>query len=162
MRYQLRQKLFSWGDDFTIRDALGRDVFFVDGRAFSLGDKLSFHDMAGNELVFIQQRLLNWGPTYEITAGGRLVAIVKKKLFTFFRCQFTVDVPGPNDLVAEGEFLHHEYAFRRFGRPVAHVSKQWFSFSDIYGVDIAEGENPVLILAAAVVIDQVCHDGDDD
>jgi uncharacterized protein YxjI len=27
-----------------------------------------------------------------------------------------------------------------------------------YGVEIAEGEDDVLILAAAVVIDMICHD----
>ena len=33
MRYQMRQKLFAFGDDFTIKDDAGRDVFFVDGGA---------------------------------------------------------------------------------------------------------------------------------
>jgi uncharacterized protein YxjI len=41
MRYLLKQKFWSWGDDFTIKDAEGRDVYFVDGKAFSWGDKLS-------------------------------------------------------------------------------------------------------------------------
>ena len=31
MRYVMKQKLFCWGDDFAIKDDLGRDVFFVDG-----------------------------------------------------------------------------------------------------------------------------------
>src|SRR5262245_45957021 len=75
MRYVMKQKFWSWGDDFTIRDESGRDVFFVDGRAFSWGDKLSFQDMQKNELAFIRQKLLSWGPTYEITSSGRLVAV---------------------------------------------------------------------------------------
>ena len=37
------------------------------------------------------------------------------------------------------------------------MSKRWFSLTDSYGVDIAEGEDDVLILASAVVIDMVCH-----
>ena len=41
MRYVMKQKLFAWGDDFTIKTEDGREVFFVDGKAFSLGDKLS-------------------------------------------------------------------------------------------------------------------------
>jgi uncharacterized protein YxjI len=40
---------------------------------------------------------------------------------------------------------------------VAEVSKRWFSFSDTYGVDIADGEDDTLILASTVVIDMVCH-----
>lgn len=157
MRYVLRQKFWSWGDDFTIKNAAGADVFFVDGRAFSWGDKLSFQDMNGNELAFIRQKLLSWGPTYEIEVHSRLVAVVKKKLFTFLRCKFTVDVPGPGDLEAQGDFLDHEYSFERSGRGVASVSKRWFSWTDTYGVDIASNADDVLILASAVVIDMVCH-----
>jgi uncharacterized protein YxjI len=48
MRYIMKQKLFSWGKDFYIKDETGRDVFFVDGEAFSFGDQLSFQDLAGN------------------------------------------------------------------------------------------------------------------
>jgi uncharacterized protein YxjI len=158
MRYVLKQKFWSWGDDFTIRNPEGQDVYLVDGLAFSWGDKLSFQDTQGKELAFIRQKLLSWGPTYEIAVHGRLVAVVKKQLFTFFRCKFTVDVPGPDDLEAAGNFLEHEYTFERQGREVACVSKRWFSWTDTYGVDISAGEDDVLILATAVVIDMICHE----
>jgi uncharacterized protein YxjI len=157
MRYQMKQKLFSWGDDFRIRNEANQDVFFVDGKAFSLGDKLAFKDMAGNELAFIRQKLLSWGPTYEIHRAGVLVATVKKQLFTLFRCRFNIDVPGPDDLEAQGNFLDLEYTFNRHGKTVAHVSKKFFAWTDSYGVDISPGEDDVLLLASTVVIDMVCH-----
>ena len=157
MRYVMKQKLFSWGDDFRIKDADGRDVFFVDGKVFTLRDKLSFQDMNGNELAFIRQKFLSLGPKYEIYREGNLAAVVKKHLFTLFRCKFTVDVPGPDDLEAKGSFLDHEYTFWRGDRSVAEVSKKWFSWTDTYGVDIKDGEDDVLLLASTVVIDMVCH-----
>ena len=40
MRYLMKQKLFSWGDDFLIKDENGRDVFTA-GMYFSLMGKLS-------------------------------------------------------------------------------------------------------------------------
>jgi uncharacterized protein YxjI len=153
----MKQKLFAWGDKFRIQNEAGQDVFVVNGRAFSLGNKLAFEDMAGNELAFIQQKLLAWGPTYEIYHGGQLAAIVKKELFTFFRCRFMIDVPGPDDLEAEGSFTDMEYAFTRGNQTVAQVSKKWFSWADTYGVDIADDQDDVLILASTVVIDMVCH-----
>jgi uncharacterized protein YxjI len=157
MRYIMRERILSWGDDFTIKDADGRDVYYVDGKVFSFGDKLSLKDMRGQELVLIDQKLLSIGQQYEIIRGGTTAAVVKKHLFTPFRARFTVDVPGPDDLEAKGNFLDHEYVFERRGREVARVSKKWFSFSDTYGVDIETGEDDVLILAAAVVIDLVSH-----
>jgi uncharacterized protein YxjI len=157
MRYVMRQKFLSWGDDFTIRDETGQDMFYVDGKVFSLGHQLSFQDMEGNELAFIRQKLLAWGPTYEIYRRGELHAVVKKALFTLFQCRFSVDVPGPDDLEATGDLFDHEYRFTRGDTTVATVSKRWFSWTDSYGVDIAEGEDDILILASTVVVDMACH-----
>jgi uncharacterized protein YxjI len=161
----MRQKLWSWGDDFTIKDEAGRDRFFVDGKAISFGDKLSFQDMRRNELAFIRQKLLSWGPTYEIHSGGQLAAVLKKKLFTFFKYKFTVDethTPAPVDLEIEGDFWDHEYAFTRNGQTVAAVSKRWFSWSDTYGVEVAPGESDVLILACTVAVDLATERKDND
>src|SRR5258707_5224550 len=123
MIYLMKQKLFSWGDDFTIKDDSGQDRFFVDGKAFSLGNQLSFQDMQGRELAFIRQKLLSWGPTYEIYHGGQLFAVIKEHLWSFLKYRFTVDVgadgPGPGDLEIEGDFLNREYTFLGGGRQVA-------------------------------------------
>ncbi len=113
MRYVMKEKLFDFGDDFVIRDEDGREAFYVDGRVLAIGDKLVFKDRAGRELARIEKKLLSWGTTYEIYRDGRHAATVKKSLFNFLRCTFTVDVPGPGDLEARGDFLDHEYTFTR-------------------------------------------------
>jgi len=158
MRFLLKQKFWSLGEDFAIRDEEENNRYFVDGKVFSFGDKLAIRDLEGNEVAFISQRLLSWGATYEIHRPGREVAVLKKKHFTLFHCKFAVDGPGDEDYEAKGDFFEHEYEFQRGGEVVAQVSKRWFAFTDSYGIDIAEGEDPVLVLATAVVIDLICHD----
>ena len=158
MRYLLKQRLFSFGDDFTIKDESGNAVFQVDGKAFTiLREKLAFEDMQGQELAFIRERIIALTPSYEILRHGEVVAVVKKDLINLFRCGFTVDVPGPDDLEAQGSLLDHEYTFTRGSRTVATVSKRWFSFTDTYGVELESSEDPVLILASTVIIDMICH-----
>ena len=157
MRYLMRERILSWGDDFTIKDADGHDVYYVNGKVFSFGNKLSILDSRGTEMIRIDQKLLSFGPQYEIRRGDETIAVVKKHLFTLFRGRFSVDVPGPDDLEAKGDFLDHEYAFERGGRDVARVSKKWLALADTYTVDIDEGQDDLLILAAAVVIDLVSH-----
>jgi uncharacterized protein YxjI len=150
----MRQKLLSIGDDFTIKDADGRDVYFVDGKVFTLHERMLFKDMQGNELANIQHRLLSWGPTYEISRDGKLAAVVKESLFTLLGHRFSIDGSGIGDLEAKGNFTDHEYVFTRSGRSVATVSKRWFTLADTYGVDVADGEDDVLILASTVVIER--------
>jgi len=153
----MRERVFSFNDQFTIKNDLGEEVGFVDGKTFSLGDKLSFLDVLGREVAYIQQRVLSWGPTYEIFRNGYLSAIVKKELFRLTP-RFTVDVPGPDDLTVEGDLWEHEYFFVRHGKCVATVSKQWFTMAHTYGVEVLDAEDHILILASCVVIDLVADD----
>jgi uncharacterized protein YxjI len=157
MRYVMKQKVFSLGDKFAIRNEKGEDAFFVNGEVFSLGHKLSFEDPQGNELLFIAQKLASWGPTYELYRGDRHVATIKKEMFTLFHCTFDIHVDAQGDLEAHGDLSDHEYSVSRDGGQVAQISKQWFSLADTYGVDIVDSEDPVLILASTIVIDMCCH-----
>ena len=157
MRYMMKQKMFSIGDDYKIKDADGNEKFFVDGKAFSIGSKLSFQDMEGKELAYISQKLLALKKTFHIYRDGELFADVVKD-WTFFKDNFTIDVPGPNDYKVKGDFIDHEYEFVRDGETVAEVSKKFFSIRDTYGIDIVDGEDDITILSTAVVIDQICHE----
>ncbi|XAM00596.1 LURP-one-related family protein [Phycisphaeraceae bacterium D3-23] len=159
MLYRIKEAFWSWGDDFSITDREGREVYRVDGAAFSWGDKLALLDMRGNELARIGQRLLSFKPCYTISVGGEVFAEVRKE-WSWFKQTFTLDVPGPNDYAITGSFWRHEFTFERGGRVVATVSKKHWSWTDSYGVDIADGEDDVAILCACIVIDQVLHDGD--
>jgi uncharacterized protein YxjI len=159
MRYLMRQKLFSWGDDFVIKDADGQDRFVVDAKVFSLRNHLELKDLDGVTLLTIRQRLLAWGPTYEVLRGAEPIAVVKKSLFTLLHCRFNIDVPGPDDLEARGSLFDHEYTVTHVtdGRAAANVSQRWFSLTDSYGVDVHEGEDDLLVLATTVIIDLCCH-----
>ncbi len=160
MRYVIKEKFWSWGDDFYIYDEKEQPVYFVDGKAFAWGDKLSFQTLDRQELAFISQKMLSWKPRYEIYRGGKLFAEVVKE-WSWFNKEFKLDVPGPNDYQIEGAFWRHEYTFSRAQGPVAQVSKALWAWSDTYGIEIVDGEDDVAILCAAIVIDQVLHDQKD-
>ncbi len=160
MIYRIKEKFWSWGDDFVITDQDGNLQYYVDGKAFSWGDKLSFQDPDRNELAFISQKLLSLKPRYQILINGELFAEVTKE-WSWLSKKFTLDVPGPNDYSIEGSFWEHEFVFERQGRQVASVSKKVWAWSDSYGVDIVDGEDDVAILCACIVIDQVLHDDDE-
>ena len=46
-RYQIREKIFSLGDNFKIKDESGQNVFTVRSKNFTIDDKLVLEDMAG-------------------------------------------------------------------------------------------------------------------
>ena len=46
---------------------------------------------------------------------------------------------------------------QRAKKKVAEVSKKWFRLRDTYGVEVAEGQDDVLILAVTVAVDIMAH-----
>ncbi|SKA93138.1 Uncharacterized protein YxjI [Caloramator quimbayensis] len=156
MRYQIRQRIFSLSDSFTIKDEIGEPHFIVRGRVFSLGDKLSLEDLYGNELFYIEQKLFKFLPEYHIFQNGVLVATVKKE-FTLFKPKFFIESEyGAFDMA--GDVFGYNFQITKNGTNVATVNKKWFAFSDTYGVEIIDGENNAFLLALVIVIDQVIHD----
>ena len=156
MRYQIRQKVFSFGDDFIIRGANDEPRFIVKGKVFSFGDKLSLRDLNENELFYIEQKVFTFLPEYHIFQNGTEAAMVKKE-FTFFKPRFIISSRYGN-YEMEGNIFGYDFQIRKNGRMVACVSKQWFAFSDTYGVDIEDSEDQAFMLSLVIVIDQVIHD----
>lgn len=159
-RYQMRQRLVSIGDDFNIVNERGERAFHVNGKALRLRDTLIFEDPQGHELCKIQERVARIKDSMEIEGPhGERLAMVKKALITPVRERWTVQVGAGPDLEIQGNILDHEYEMEAAGHKVAEVSKKWFRVADSYGVEIAPGQNDVVILAATVAIDMMAHPG---
>ncbi len=153
MRYVIREQLFRLGEDSAITDESGNMVFQVDGKVLTLRDRLILRDQSGQEVATVHRRLMALRPTYEISVHGQPAAQVRKHFFTPFRDKFTIDVPGPDDLEMTGSLLDHNFTIKRHNDTVATVSKQWLTFRDTYGVEIAPGEDDALILASVLALD---------
>ena len=157
-RYQMRQKLIAFGDDFYIENEAGQKVFKVDGKVLRVRDTLKFKDMQGNVLCQIQERMLRIKDVMAIEDGhGKKVAEVKKALITPLRDRWTVKIRDGADLDMQGNILDHEYEIKEGRRKVAEVSKKWFRIRDSYGVEIEAGQDEAVILAVTVCIDQMAH-----
>ena len=154
--YRMRQKLVSIGDDYWIEDDQGERAFKVNGKALRVRDTMIFEDPNGRELFKIQKKMLHIRDTMEIEDGdGHTFATVKKAMITPLRERFEVKVEHGDDLEVKGNIVDHEYKIERDGDKVAEVSKKWFRIADTYGVEIAEGQDPSLILAVTAVVDSM-------
>jgi uncharacterized protein YxjI len=60
-----------------------------------------------------------------------------------------------------GDLFDHEFTIRRGDQTMATVSKRWLSVRDIYAVDVAPGQDDLLILASVLALD-LAHDQERD
>ena len=157
-RYQMRQRMISIGDDYVIENDRGERVFKLDGKALRVRKTILFEDIDGHELCKIQERMLRVRDSMEIEGpDGKRLAMVHKAMITPLRDRWVVDREDGPDLRVQGNIVDHEYTIEQDGSKVAEVSKRWFRVRDTYGVEVAPGENDVLILAVAAVLDNMAH-----
>ena len=155
IRYQMREKMFSIGDDAWIEDSNGNRAFKADGKALRVRSTFVLEDAAGNEVASIQEKMLRIKDTMEIERGGRRLATVKKALVSPLRDRFDVQIEGGGDWDVQGNILAHEYEITGPGGKVAEVSMKWFRVRDTYGIEVAPGQDVGLVLAVAVAVDEM-------
>jgi len=151
--YVIRERMFRLGEDSDITDEAGQPVLHVDGKVLSLHNRLILTDPAGRETGQVHRKLAALRPTYEITIDGTDVAEVRKHLFTPFGERFTIDVHGTDGMEIRGDLLDHEFTIDRDGHTVATISKRWLTVTASYAVEVAPGENDLLILASVLALD---------
>jgi len=155
MRYVIRERILSIGDDFWITDERGTRVFLVDGKALRLTETFELKDSSGAVIATIHKRLLSMRGTLEIEHDGAVIATVRRALISPLRHRSVIDLSDGSQLEAVGNILDKEFEIRGDAGTVAWISRSWFSIRDTYGVDVAPGENDVLILAIAICLDQI-------
>ena len=156
VRYQMREKLVSIGDDYWIENDHGQRAYKVDGKALRVRKTLIFEDAHGQELCQIQEQMLRIKDTMSIDSpNGQRMALVKKALITPLRERFDVQIENGPDLEVQGNLVDHEYTISDGGHKVAEVSRRWFRVRETYGVEIEPGQNEVLMLAVSAALDMM-------
>lgn len=151
MKLLIRQKVFSWGDQFSVQDEQGNDKYFVKGEIFSWGKKLHVYDLYENEVAFIQQKVFSFLPRFFVFVNDSQVAEIVKE-FTFFYPKYSITGLGWN---IDGDFWSHNYTIDQNGMDIVGIRKEWFSWGDFYTLDIANPEDEILALAVVLTIDCV-------
>jgi uncharacterized protein YxjI len=96
----------------------------------------------------------------EIEQGGDLVATVRKALISPLHHRSAVDLADGSRLEVAGNILDKEFEITAGGQVLARISRAWFRIRDTYGVDVAPGQDDVLVLAIAVALDRIHHNAE--
>lgn len=158
MRYSVREKIFSIGDDFWVTDEQGNQVYLVDGKALRLRETFELKDRSGSVVATVRKKLLAIRDSMNIERDGTVIATVKKALISPLHHRSVVELSGGGELEAVGNILDKEFEIRSGGAVLAQISRSWFRLRDTYGVDVAPGQDDALMLAIAVCLDRIHHD----
>jgi uncharacterized protein YxjI len=94
-------------------------------------------------------------PEYHISINGQQVMSIKMKM-SFFTKKFII-TGNAGEFKVEGNVIAKDFKVIKNGTPVVTISRKLLAIADTYTVDIADTEDPVLMLATTIVLDMVCH-----
>ncbi len=151
MKLYIKEKVFTWGDKFTVKDEYGSDKYYVEGEVFTWGKKLHVYDMTGYEVAFIKQEVWSFLPRYYVFCGDEQVAEIKKE-FSFLFPRYSIEGLGWE---IEGKFMAHEYEIQKNGNTIVSIQKEWMTWGDSYELDIADPKDEIVALAVVLTIDCV-------
>lgn len=152
----VKQRVFSFRDRFTVKDANGIDRYSVVGDVFSFPKTLHIYQANGEEILTIKKKMFSFLPCYQIYRKDTLAAKVIKK-FTFFTPSYCIE---GTPFTVKGDFMEHNYEILRDGIPVADISKEFFTWGDSYRINVGDGEDDLMMLAILIIIDCMTADSD--
>lgn len=114
-------------------------------------------DMQDKQVCYIEQKLLSLMPKYNISVDNKQVMTVKQK-FRIIGKKFKI-TSELGEYQVEGNIIAKDFRILKGTTVCASISKKLLSVADTYTVEISDGEDPVLMLAVAIIIDMACHAG---
>ncbi len=176
--YLLRQKGISLVEDYLIRDVVSGPVFRIVGTVLGMGHTLSLQNMEGAEVLKLHQSMLFPVAPWEISRDDTVAATVARTYFGAYESWegdgrdettgvtapfpigrlvkpwFSITFPLAPEVVVKGDVQTRLFTYERNGRSIAAVSNHWWETGeDFNSIEIADGEDNVMILACAVAID---------
>ena len=161
MRYLVRERLFSITDDFWVTDEDDNKVFLVDGKALHLRETFELKDPSGAKLATIHKKFITFTDAMEIEHDGAVVATVHKAVISPLHHRAIIDIEGRGRLEAVGNIIDKDFEIRDGRQAIARISRAWFRIRDTYGVEVAPGQNDAFMIAVAVCLDRIHHDGEE-
>ncbi len=157
MKFLMRERMFSIGEDFWIEDESGERVFLVDGKALRLRQTFELKDAQGEVLAVIKKKMMSIRDTMIVERDGDTIAKVHKKLFSPIHHRMVVELDGGEEWTATGDIIEKNYEIESEQGVVAETSRKWFRLRDTYGVEVNHPDVP-LVIAIVVAVDELAED----
>jgi uncharacterized protein YxjI len=157
VKFVMRERMFSIGEDFWIEDETGQRAFLVDGKALRLRQTFELKDADGNVLTVIRKKAISIRDTMVVERDGDVVAKVHKKLFSPLRHKMVIELADGQEWTASGDIIEKNYEIESDEGVVAETSRKWFRIRDTYGIEVAHPDVP-LVISVAVAVDELAED----
>ncbi|WP_368654628.1 LURP-one-related/scramblase family protein [Ornithinibacillus sp. 4-3] len=150
----IKQKVFSLGEKFTVKDEQENDVYFVEGSFMQIPKVFSIMNEIRDEVAHITKKVFTFLPKFEVEVDGRNILTIKKEL-SFLKARYSIEAA---DIEVQGNWWDMDFQIIHQGEVIGQVKKEWFTIADSYTVQVVDEEMEAIVIAIVVAIDCVKAD----
>ncbi|GGM23617.1 hypothetical protein GCM10011351_06750 [Paraliobacillus quinghaiensis] len=147
----IKQKVFSLGGNFTVKDESEQDKYVIEGSFLSIPKTFTIKDTAENEIGTITKKVFSFLPKFFVEVHGEEVVTIQKE-FSFFKSRYHIDGRG---IEVQGDWWDKNFEVVSHGEVVGQVNEKWFTWGDTYEVIVKDESLEHIIISLVVAIDFV-------
>lgn len=150
----IKQQVFSLGEKFTIYDHREQSQYFVEGSFFQVPKTFTIFNNRKEEIGQITKKIFSLLPKFYVDTRHNSQIIIEKEL-TFFKAKYNIVA---KDITVDGNWWDMDFNIFQRDKPIARISKKWFTWGDTYEVSILDESLEELIISLVIAIDCVKSD----
>lgn len=147
----IKQKVFSLGGNFTVKDEFEQDKYVIKGSFLSIPKTFMIKDTSENEIGTITKKVFSLLPKFFVEVDGEEVVTIQKK-FSFFKARYQIEGRG---IEVVGDWWDKKFEVMSHGEVVAQVNEKWFTWGDTYEVTVKDESLEHIIISLVIAIDFV-------
>jgi len=166
--FAMREKLLTFGDDFTIEKLSrrrggrkGRPAYYCDNKIVRVRETFNLREFHHRKVLYtIQEKKLRIRDSMAIeNEDGEKIAEIKKRAVGVVRDNFVVKIRDEVDWQVHGSILEHDFTIKEDGREIVKVHKKWIApIKDCYFIDVEETDDVALALMVVIGLESLTDD----
>jgi len=149
MKLFIKQRAFSWFDNYKIFDEDGNPMYSIRGE-LSWGHCLRMYDTDDSEVCMVREKPDTLLPKFEMYIGGTYIGCISKEP-DVAKNVYTIDFNGWR---IESDLMENDFQiYNGTGYQIASMTKEVLNPADTYQIKITSPQDELYVLMLMVAID---------
>ena len=149
MKLFIKQRAFSWFDNYKIFDEDGNPMYSIRGE-LSWGHCLRMYDTDDSEVCMVREKADTLLPKFEMYIGGTYIGCISKEP-DVAKNVYTIDFNGWR---IESDLMENDFQiYNGTGYQIASMTKEVLNPADTYRIKITSPQDELYVLMLMVAID---------
>jgi len=149
MKLFIKQRAFSWFDNYKIFDEDGNPIYRIRGE-LSWGHCLRMYDTDDSEVCMVREKADTLLPKFEMYIGGTYIGCISKEP-DVAKNVYTIDFNGWR---IESDLMENDFQiYNGTGYQIASMTKEVLNPADTYQIKITSPQDELYVLMLMVAID---------